>query len=240
MKYFVTADIHGFYDEFKTALDKSGFDFNNSEHKIVICGDVFDRGSQPKELIDFILTNKEKIIYIRGNHEDLMEYMIDRNYSDYSDVKNGTAETIVKLCPEWQISEFDLKKIAIKTRLQEVLDLSINYYETDKYVFVHGWIPIDEDNNQYDSNWRNAERYRWEISRWTSPVEMYKREIYEPNKIIVCGHHYCSMLWREHCPERFSEFGENANFEPFITDKMIALDACTAYTHKVNIVVLED
>ena len=79
MKYFVSADIHSFYDEWMVALDKAMFDIENPEHKIIICGDLFDRGRQPKEIIDFVLRNKEKIIYIKGNHEDLLEELIARN-----------------------------------------------------------------------------------------------------------------------------------------------------------------
>ncbi len=240
MKYFVTADIHGFYDEFMEALKEKGFDLTNPEHKLIICGDVFDRGHQPQQLIDFILSNKEKIILIRGNHEDLMQSMIDSGEHTIGDLNNGTVYTIVDLCPEWYISRFDLKNIAKETRLQDVLDLSIDYYETEKYIFVHGWIPIIENCCLYDENWRTARKERWKQARWTSPVEMYRYGIYEPNKTIVCGHWHCSALWHEQDPSKYEEFGEKANYEPFITNEMIALDACTVYTHKVNVIVLED
>ena len=53
MKYFVSSDIHGFFDEWQNALKDKGFDLNNPEHKIILCGDLFDRGSQPKEIINF-------------------------------------------------------------------------------------------------------------------------------------------------------------------------------------------
>ena len=89
MKYFVCADIHGFYDEWMKALDEKGFDLNNSLHKIIICGDLFDRGRKPKEIINFILSHKDKFILIRGNHEDLMQEMIDRNHNNYADLSNG-------------------------------------------------------------------------------------------------------------------------------------------------------
>lgn len=240
MKYFVTADIHGFYDEFIQALNNKGFDLLNPNHQLIICGDVFDRGHQPKELINFILSHKDKIIYIRGNHEDLMQIMIDRNYNDLGDLNNGTAGTIVDLYPEWQVSEFDLKKIAKETRLQDVMDLSVDYYETEKYIFVHGWIPIIENCYLYDEDWRTARKERWEQARWSNPVEMYRYKIFEPNKTIVCGHWHCSALWHEQNPDKYEEFGDKANFEPFITKDMIALDACTVYSHKVNVIVLED
>lgn len=240
MKYFVSGDIHGFYDEWQSALKEKGFDINNPNHKIILCGDLFDRGHQPKEIIDFILFHKDKVILIRGNHEGLMRQMIDRNYNDYGDIQNGTTGTIIDLYPEWQVSEFDLKKIAKITRLQEVLDMCIDYYETKHYIFVHGWIPIIENCCLYDSEWRTARKECWEKARWSNPVEMFRYEIYEPNKTIVCGHWHCSALWHEQNPDQYEEFGDKANFEPFITKNMIALDTCTAYTKKVNVVVIDD
>lgn len=240
MKYFVCADIHGFYDEWMKTLKEKQFDINNPHHKIIICGDLFDRGRQPKEIIDFVLSNKDKIIFIKGNHEDLMEEMIERNKNTIADISNGTTGTIIDLYHEWQVSEFDLKKIAKETRLNEVLALCKDYYETKHYIFVHGWIPIVENCYLYDSNWRNASPERWAKARWANPVEMFRHEIYEPNKTIVCGHWHCSALWHEQNPELYDEFGANENFEPFITKNMIALDACTAHSHKVNVVVLED
>ena len=240
MKYFVSGDIHGFYDEWQSALKEKGFDINNPNHKIILCGDLFDRGHQPKEIIDFVLKHKGKVILIRGNHEDLMEQMIERNSSDYGDLCNGTAQTIVDLYPEWQISEFDLKKIAKETRLQEVLDMCIDYYETKHYIFVHGWIPIVENCCLYDSEWRTARKARWEKARWSNPVEMFRYEIYEPNKTIVCGHWHCSALWHEQNPDKYEEFGDKAKFEPFITKNMIAIDACTAYSKKINVLIIEE
>lgn len=240
MKYFVSGDIHGFYDEWQNALKDKGFNLDNPEHKIILCGDLFDRGNQPKEIIEFVLKHKDKVILIRGNHEDLMEQMIERNSSDYGDLCNGTAQTIVDLYPEWQISEFDLKKIANLTKLQEVLDMCIDYYETKHYIFVHGWIPIVENCYLYDSDWRTARKERWEKARWTNPVEMFRYEIYEPNKTIVCGHWHCSALWHEQNPDKYEEFGDKANFEPFITKNMIAIDACTTYSKRVNVLIINE
>ena len=42
MKYFVSSDIHGFYDEWQKSLKDNGFDINNPCHKIIVCGDLFD------------------------------------------------------------------------------------------------------------------------------------------------------------------------------------------------------
>ncbi len=240
MIYFVSADIHGFFDEWQNALKEKHFDINNPNHKIIICGDLFDRGRQPKEIIDYVLNHKDKIILIRGNHEDLMEEMIKRNFYGNHDLHNGTVQTIIDLYPEWLISEFNLSKIATVTHLKEILDLCIDYYETNHYIFVHGWIPISIDGKTYNPNWRNAHKKEWQDARWANPVLMYRNSVYVPNKIIVCGHWHCSALWHELNPIKYSEFGDTANFEPFITEHMIALDACTVHSNKVNVVVLED
>lgn len=73
MRYFVTADIHGYFDEFIKALNEKGFDPHNSNHRLIICGDLLDRGRQPAQIIDYVLKNRDSIIVIRGNHEDLMQ-----------------------------------------------------------------------------------------------------------------------------------------------------------------------
>lgn len=38
--YFVTSDIHGFYNELQTALNGAGFDPNNENHIFISCGDL--------------------------------------------------------------------------------------------------------------------------------------------------------------------------------------------------------
>ena len=60
MKYYVTADIHGFFDEFKIALEETGFFTDTEPHKLIICGDLFDRGKQALELENFIIDLIEK------------------------------------------------------------------------------------------------------------------------------------------------------------------------------------
>ena len=66
-KYFVGSDIHSFYTPFIKELNKKGFDLNNEEHILIICGDLFDRGSESLKLYEFIKSlPKERRILIRG------------------------------------------------------------------------------------------------------------------------------------------------------------------------------
>lgn len=45
MKYYVTADVHGFYSILHDALEEAGFFTETQPHKLIILGDLFDRGS---------------------------------------------------------------------------------------------------------------------------------------------------------------------------------------------------
>lgn len=240
MKYFVSADIHGFFNEWQKALKEKGFDLNNPNHKIIICGDLFDRGRQPKEIIDYILAHKDKIILVRGNHEDLLEDMIRENYSSCVDEKNGTKQTIDDLRRILNLNDkYSMLEVSQKANLQYVVDKCVNYYETEHYIFVHAFIPLSDDW-EYDKYWRYASANRWKEARWINPVVLYKKNVYDPEKTIVCGHWHCSALWHEVDPNKYDEFGPKANFEPFISEHMIAIDACTSYSKKVNVVIIED
>ena len=84
MRYYVVADVHGFFEPLKQALEEKGFFSDTSERKLIICGDLFDRGTGARKLQDFIteLMEKDEVILIKGNHEDLMEEMLENLY-DY-------------------------------------------------------------------------------------------------------------------------------------------------------------
>ena len=53
MKYYCVSDVHSFYDQLLEALNQKKFDINNSEDKLIICGDAFDRGEQSVEMFNF-------------------------------------------------------------------------------------------------------------------------------------------------------------------------------------------
>ena len=50
MKYYVVADVHGYFDELQAALTEQGYFMDSEPHKLVVCGDLFDRGKQAQEL----------------------------------------------------------------------------------------------------------------------------------------------------------------------------------------------
>ena len=48
MRYYVASDIHGFFGCFTKALEEKGYFSDRDEHKLIILGDLFDRGMEAK------------------------------------------------------------------------------------------------------------------------------------------------------------------------------------------------
>jgi serine/threonine protein phosphatase 1 len=103
MKLFCTADIHSFFTPFKKALDEAGFDPNNDDHYLVVCGDCFDRGEESAELLHYLMSLERKIL-IKGNHDILFDDLCMREFPYNQDFSNGTAKTAYDL---GGISSFD-------------------------------------------------------------------------------------------------------------------------------------
>ena len=103
MKYYVTADVHGYFTALKTALAAQGFFEDTEPHKLVICGDLYDRGTEALQLQEFILDllSRDQVVLIRGNHEDLALDLL-HNWSRKSYLQchhnlNGTVDTVCQL-----------------------------------------------------------------------------------------------------------------------------------------------
>lgn len=248
MKYYITSDVHGFYDELKTALQAAGYFDDTAPHKLVILGDLFDRGSQAKELQEFILKliEKDEVILIRGNHEDLFVELatVDKGMPHSHHISNGTYDTALQLTGYSFASSIRSEDFAGAIRETDVFKRIIPamkpYYETANYVFVHGWIPsIRERNGSYSyySTWREAGASEWANARWINGIDAAQQAL--EDKTIICGHWHVSYGHSKY-EGKGSEFGENADFSPYYGPGIIAIDACTARSKKVNVILIED
>lgn len=251
MKLFVVSDIHGFFDKFKKALDASGFDSNNPEHMLITCGDNWDRGHQPKEVMDYLMS-LERCVLVKGNHEDLFEQLCNKAYPDRYDRSNGTLDTICDLVHATKYKAFIHACIEAERIAKPFLDKMVNYFETKNYIFVHSFIPLkilDDMPMHYTKgrvyekmeNWREAHNSDWEAARWGNPFQLAK-DGFLPDKCLVFGHWHTS--WPRHhwawSDEAEPEWGANVDFSPYYGNGFIGIDACTAYSGKVNVLILED
>ncbi len=250
MKYYVTTDIHGFFSILQSAMEDIGYYSDPEPHKLVILGDLFDRGSEAAELQRFILDlmEKDEVILIRGNHEDLFVEMVTEDeglpYSHH--LTNGTYDTAMQLTgydPVMaRIRHYDFADDAQKTPFyQKIIPAMLDYFETAHYVFTHAWIPvIRERNNSYSyySSWREAGTGEWRKARWINGMDAAQTAADDP-KTIVCGHWHASY-GHSHYEKKCSEFGPDADFSPYYGPGVIALDACTAHSKRINILIIED
>lgn len=243
MKYFIVADVHGYFNILKKALDDAGFDKNNPEHFFVSLGDLLDRGRQPRECLQFVNSLDRKIL-IRGNHEILMEEMLATGFPRSHDIHNGTWQTALDLTNKNSHDAI----IAMKKDedYNKYISSTIDYYETKTSIFVHGWIPCLYFSYGYGGvkhdwskniNWREV--IDWNPYTWINGMEAWHSGIVEEGKTIFCGHWNTSFGNSKYHNDG-SEFGKDANFEPFIDKGIVALDACTAYSKKVNVFILEE
>lgn len=246
-KLFCVSDVHGFYDEMKKALDEAGFDPENNEHWLVSLGDNFDRGDQPTEVMDYLINLPRKVL-VKGNHESLFRDLCDRGYPGSHDYSNGTFDTLCEFGDAGLGSSFDECAIIAYQKTKDFIDSMVNYFETKNYIFVHAFVPLKNCDGlpiyytrnrkfEIDPDWRHAHASAWEEARWGNPFQLAEQG-FLPDKTLVFGHWHTSLARHEYHGE--PEWGIEADFSPYFGEGYIGIDACTAHSGKVNVLVLED
>ena len=250
MRYYVTSDVHGFYTPLRNTLERGGFFRDAEPHKLVVAGDLFDRGGEAVGLQNFILDllERDEVILIRGNHEDLFVELVttDNGVSRSHHLSNGTYDTAIQLTGYSMrkaiLNPLEFARAARETPYDKTILRSMrDYYETKNYIITHGWIPCVPDGLgglAYIGDWREASKRSWRQARWLNGMDAV-RTVYEDDKTIVCGHWHASYGHSKY-EGKGSEFGEDADFSPYMAPGIIALDACTVHSGIVNCIIVED
>lgn len=242
-RFVVVSDVHGFFNEMVYALNE--INFNPENDILVSLGDNIDRGPDPEKVINYLM-NLPRAILVRGNHTDLMEALLERKYPKSFDYSNGTFQSVLDLAPN--AKTFEEACIVAEQKVKPFFEKEVNYFETENYIFVHSFIPlINKDglpmyytrNRKFEFNpdWRYAHASEWEEARWGNPFDLASKGLL-PDKTIVFGHYHTSYARNKF--EGKPEFGDDADFSIYRGDGFIGIDACTAYSGKVNVLVLED
>ena len=257
-KYFITSDVHGFRDVLASELFCNNFMFSDPDHILVICGDILDRGKQAIELISFLLDLKKqgRLIIIRGNHEDLMDDCL-RALEQRTDIgmhhfTNGTVDSIEQLTG---VNKYDLacglyNFREIKEKIADYFELvkdAVDYFEVGDYILVHGWFPYVLQDTHCESGElsailkpvfiKNATKEDWDKARWLNGMKEASSGAIIPNKTIVCGHYHTGWGHKNIHNICLDEFD---CFDIYKDKGIIALDSCVAYSHKLNILVIEE
>lgn len=250
MKYYVVSDPHGFFTIMRQSLEDAGFFHDMEPHKLILLGDLLDRGKEPFEMIRFVidLMKQDQVILVRGNHEDLFMEMVteDRGLPLSHHRSNGTYQTALDLTGmKWRdaiSNPEELCERALSTPfVRTILPAMRNYYETKKFVFVHGWVPsIQNSDGTFTiiDNWRDAGDATWGLARWINGIQAAQSSNV-PDKTVVCGHWHASFGHSRY-EHKGSENGPDADFSPYYGPGVIAVDACTGISKQVNCIVLQD
>ena len=170
MRTFVISDIHGNNALFRKALKKVKL---KKCDKVILLGDVIDRGKESKEVLDTILLLKDSgfdIRCIRGNHEDMMLKSFDDESMFYQWIQNGGDETLLSFMTD------SLNKVPPK---YIELIRSFPYYDFhNHFIFVHAGLNTFISDPFSDL----------ETMLWTRKAKDLISEDWDKEKIIIHGH----------------------------------------------------
>lgn len=257
MKYFVISDIHSFYKETIKALHKVGWEEDNSDHMLILCGDAFDRGEESAKIYYWLcnLIQKKKIIWVKGNHEELLIELLLRGRPLEHDKHNCTDKTVRDLAKallpkeQYECSFYDQCQ-HLHFLIDWINENTVNYYEVGRYVFVHSWYPY-----WIGESWRiefttknpleGSTKEDWHNAVWENPVNnlsWLKFTDDMKDKTLVIGHWHTSAFHNLFEMDRKDIWDKESNFGIFYDewDRLVALDACTAASYKVNVFVISD
>jgi len=225
---------------------------------------------------------KERCILIRGNHEELYLKLLNKKYPESHDFSNGTVLTFCQIAgyeadtaydlrtgayisygtywdneyidPECENIWRDIKKKVKESEVTKWLqsDQWVNYYELDKYIFVHSFIPLIFEGDRgmdesyciyygwtqyfkFKENWRNSNDLEWLDATWGCPYKFFDAGLFDPEKdqgkVLVCGHYRCSEFNQHYLNLETHDiyYGKN----------LIAIDATTALSQQVNVLVID-
>lgn len=261
-KYFVFSDVHGEYQALLDALDEAGYDKHNPTHKLVSCGDNFDRGPDSAKIYRFLKENKA--ICVRGNHDNFfIEYLekgMDGEFVLFNILHNGLGATIKSFTgikdDVFNVNNLDHIRNNISSDVLKWLKSMPLYFETSTFLFVHAGV------NPYIRNWMETDEHYmlWDI-------QDSHRNIPSLDKICIIGHHHAAKVRANALAEGLSDYniadasysinympsgqsrrqtcrvkayGNTDENRPFINGNKIAIDGMTNLTGKVNVLVVED
>jgi serine/threonine protein phosphatase 1 len=168
-RLFAIGDIHGCFNTFRTLLEQK-IQIKEGD-KIILLGDYIDRGTQSKEVIDYIIDLKEKgvdIVPLLGNHEAMLLDAYNNEGLTSKWIQNGGSETL---------KSFNLTSLKnIEPKYLEFFKGLSYYFTFEEYLFVHAGFNDSDINpfaDKYSMIWLCKQTYE-------NPLLM--------NKIIIHGH----------------------------------------------------
>lgn len=237
MKYFVFGDAHGCYEALINSLNEAGYEISNPNHCLIGLGDYFDRGYKSKEIMEFLQSVPQKVLLL-GNHEFYLLDMMRRGYISQGDIYNGVLATFLSFTG---INENEVcihPDVALdaltKTELRNFIRNLQFAFKTKDYLFIHASIPETVPFEQ--ASWQEllAAIQTSIEEEFKKPISKSLEGLAKTNRKLVVGHRHTFLLRKE----IYDDGKEKHSIWEY--KNVIALDACTILTEKVNIFTFED
>jgi serine/threonine protein phosphatase 1 len=243
---YVIPDIHGCYSQLQLIcnrilpLRKS----DGGHDKLIFLGDYIDRGENTPAVLDLLIQIQQQygdqVVFLRGNHEEMMLAALDRLIIEEPDplmpsyysmwIQNGGALAISQyLEQQWQSKEdpfiFPRNRLPdlIPKEHVEFLESTQYFYEFDRYIFVHaGCDPTKplEQQNQSELVW---DRALYNFARYRSNLPW--------DKTVVTGHNYNGPFINEN----FMMLDCSANRQ-LMAVELNSMEACIAKPGKKRLI----
>ena len=251
MKYFVFSDAHGDYNALMKAVKEYGYQPENENHTLISCGDNFgraDTGKGSKGIYEYLTSSDHKNppICLMGNHELILKNILLKRSISVVDIQNGEHKTLYSFL-EMNPEDVELTPYAIDyVSKSSVTDWLLNrpfYFETENYVFVHGFLPFDWHKTKFiTQDFAEVSREVWEEACWSkTPTMIEAFKTFYPKglkKWVVFGHWHTYAL--RTCFEPVINRETCNSMWKYEKLKLIGLDNCTVLTHKIEMLVIDD
>ena len=255
---FVSSDEHGDYNAIKNEERKVGYDETNPNHLRVSLGDCFDRCDDAVAIYEYYkrLYDEGKMIITFSNHFKFLVDFLEGSPNPWNYLHNGLDTTIAdfwhrtkpfeswclidKQCDMTQESYAEWAKICrddINNEYPELLPWLKSlprFFESENYIGVHGAIDTKVDD------WHKPHCYRYNLRDWDAldfdDGSFFGSEIKNTDKTVIIGH-----FGTAHLRSMYDIEGEDPHSILKRDDgRIIAIDATTKLTKRVNVLVIED
>ena len=171
MALFAICDVHGHLEPLKILLDNHEFSPNDT---IVFLGDYVDKGPDVAGTLEFLtqISNQSNMVFLRGNHDQLL---IDA-YRDPT--KIALWDCLAGDMPLNSYSNGPLERVLLEIPISHIDFLEkdcVDYYETDKFIMVHGGIQSHLSPSEDDTD-----HMHWLTLSAALP--------HFSGKTVICGH----------------------------------------------------
>jgi len=248
-KYFLFSDVHGEFTALFSSLEKAGFDPENKEHILISLGDNFDRGTQNKEVLEFLFEYdaKDRLQMIMGNHDEFfIDFLTGRDDGLFNCQNNGMAETLDDLSglsTEKFIARHEHLIIAkIRENYPDLIKLfkkAVNIIEIGDYILTHAGYA--QTKRYYIAD----EDVPWEVDNWARTdyfIEQFPHtKFWQGDKTYIFGHWHAYKLRDQVEGTKYNQDGIRIrNHHTFKTKNFVGIDACTNLSGFVNIFIIDE